>query len=229
MTLPVPFQSPFVPWPCSALPPTTVNAGFGEVVDYRAKPSRHQDNGAIREALGRIRRPIIVIPGPDPGIPADSVGWGDPRIRSGDDDDDKSDDDDEKSDDDDEKSRLHPHPYPEGNGAKPDADTFMESGPSPPERALIPQRPVHLTPGRLDRALRRIQRVAHALPGIVEAASSPLPRAFLVAGGQTRGHQCTGGNQQRYTHKNLMDNEQRRNEPSPGRFHPSGHVRVGRA
>jgi hypothetical protein len=30
------------------------------------------------------------MPGPDPGIQADAVGWGDPRITSGDDEDEKS-------------------------------------------------------------------------------------------------------------------------------------------
>jgi hypothetical protein len=46
-----------------------------------------------------MHRPFVVIPGRDPGIPADSVGWGDPRIMSG--------------DDEDEKSCLHLDPYPD--------------------------------------------------------------------------------------------------------------------
>jgi hypothetical protein len=50
-------------------------------------------------------RPIIVILGLDPGIQADSVGWGDPRITSG--------------DDEDKKSCLHLAPYPDANGANP--------------------------------------------------------------------------------------------------------------
>jgi hypothetical protein len=44
-----------------------------------------QDNDAAREAFGRTHRRFIVFPGLDPGIQADSVVWGDPRIRSGDD------------------------------------------------------------------------------------------------------------------------------------------------
>jgi glycogen debranching enzyme GlgX/4-alpha-glucanotransferase len=36
-------------------------------------------------AVGRTHRPLHVIPGLDPGIPADAVGWSDPRIKSGND------------------------------------------------------------------------------------------------------------------------------------------------
>jgi hypothetical protein len=62
-------------------------------LEARRPPHRHQDNGAAGEAFGRTHRPIVVIlviPGRDPGIPADSAGWGDPRITSGDDEDAKS-------------------------------------------------------------------------------------------------------------------------------------------
>jgi hypothetical protein len=38
--------------------------------------------------VGSIGHPLPnVIPGLDPGIPTDSIGWGDPRIKSGDGDD----------------------------------------------------------------------------------------------------------------------------------------------
>jgi hypothetical protein len=56
----------------------------------RDRPHRHQDKKGGRDSFGRTQRPFLVIPGPDPGIPADSAGWGDPRIKSGDDEDGKS-------------------------------------------------------------------------------------------------------------------------------------------
>jgi hypothetical protein len=48
---------------------------------------------------------FIVVPGCDPGISADSGGWGDPRIASG--------------DDEDENSCFHLDPYPDAHGAGP--------------------------------------------------------------------------------------------------------------
>jgi hypothetical protein len=45
--------------------------------------------GAHAFHLWLERTPFIVIPGLDPGISADSGGWGDPRMKSGDDDDEK--------------------------------------------------------------------------------------------------------------------------------------------
>jgi hypothetical protein len=60
----------------------------------RTKPPRHQVKVDDGDCYGQIHRPfiviphpIVVIPGLDPGIPVDSVGWGDPRIKSGDDED----------------------------------------------------------------------------------------------------------------------------------------------
>jgi hypothetical protein len=170
--------------------------------------------GPVHPGIGR---PVVVIPGPDPGIPDDSVGRGDPRIRSG--------------DDDDEKSCLHPHAYPDGCTAKPDNGTSMESLPRRCGLAytLVPQGPVQLAPGRFNGPFRRVERVTHALPGIVEVPAGSLARPFLMAGSQARHHQGAGTNQQRYTHKNLVNNEDSRNEPGRGQFHSAGHVRVGAA
>jgi hypothetical protein len=53
----------------------------------------HPDRDAAGEAFDRTHRSFLVIPGLDPGIRADSAGWGDPRIKSGDDEDEKSGDD----------------------------------------------------------------------------------------------------------------------------------------
>jgi hypothetical protein len=50
----------------------------------RGWPPEHQDRATIGEAFRWTRRPLIVIPGLDPGIPAHS-DYGDPRIKSGDD------------------------------------------------------------------------------------------------------------------------------------------------
>jgi hypothetical protein len=96
------------------------------------------------------------------------------------------------------------------------------------ERALVPQRPIHLAPCRFNWPARWIQGIAHTLPRVVEVASSPLARALLVASSQPRHHQERRTNQQRYTHQNLVDNTDCRNEPIPQQFHPTGHVRVGK-
>jgi UDP-N-acetylmuramoylalanine--D-glutamate ligase len=51
------------------------------------------NSGGTKVAGGRTYQPRIVIPGLDPGILANSGGWGDPRIKSGNDGDGKSGDD----------------------------------------------------------------------------------------------------------------------------------------
>jgi hypothetical protein len=79
--------------------------------DGRHTRHRRQDNVAVGEAFSRTHGPIIVIPGLDPGIQADSVGWGDPRIdpriKSGD------------GDDEDDRSILHLDLYLDADGDTP--------------------------------------------------------------------------------------------------------------
>src|SRR5476651_1808698 len=54
------------------------------------REARFRISGSTQSDFGRSARLFIVIPGLDPGIPAESGGWGDPRIKSGDDEDKKS-------------------------------------------------------------------------------------------------------------------------------------------
>ena len=85
-------------------------------------------------------------------------------------------------------------------------------------RTLIPQRPIQLAPSRLNRPTRRVQRVAHTMPGIVELPAGPLARAFLLASRQAHQRQRAGSDQQRNTHLNLLCGEASRNNTNRQRF-----------
>ena len=123
-----------------------------------------------------------------------------------------------------------PTAHVDANADKPDHDgTSMAVRQWQRRLVLVSQRPIQLAPGRFDRTARRIQRVAHTLPGAVEIFARPLARAFLVTGGQARQRQRAGGDQQRNTHRNLLCGEDRRNDIGRPGFHRGGHVRVGAA
>src|SRR5689334_4524034 len=93
----------------------------------------------------------------------------------------------------------------------------------PPGRApalkLIPQRAVDRPASPLRRALRRVDRVLNPFAGTVQAVTGALGGTLLVAGGQTCEHDSAGGDHQRFTHKHLSCEQNRRNDRSRNRFH----------
>ncbi len=97
---------------------------------------------------------------------------------------------------------------------------------SPVDQSLVAQGAVHLPPGGLNGTFWGIQRVTHALTGMIEALARPLTRAFLMAGGQAHKRQGTGSNQKRNTHQNLLSDEDWRNDPKRRGLHRRVNDRV---
>lgn len=105
--------------------------------------------------------------------------------------------------------------------------TRAKAWPGPQPAVSVPQRAVDFAPGRLRRPLRRIQRVLHLLPGVIQALAGPFARSFLVAGGEPGQHQGTGSDQQRLAHETLFKSGDNPNGPDILRLHRSGNIRVG--
>jgi hypothetical protein len=91
----------------------------------------------------------------------------------------------------------------------------------------VPQRAVHLATSRLSRPPRRIQRVLHLLPRMIQTGACLLGRPFLMAGTQTSDHQGTGSDQQRLAHHTLSESGDRPNGPATARLHRPSNVCVG--
>jgi glycogen debranching enzyme GlgX len=103
-----------VSWPARA--PGSAHPPQSQVEDGRADPHGRPDKPPDVERPGWAHGSRPVIPGLDPGIPANSAGRDDPRIKSGD-------DEGGSGDDEDAKPLLDLDAYPDAYGADPGHDT----------------------------------------------------------------------------------------------------------